>query len=52
MFSDCSSLKELNLNNFNTNKVTYMNSMFSGCPEYLQKKIASENKNIKEEAFD
>ena len=29
-----------------------MNSMFSGCPEYLQKKIASENKNIKEEAFD
>jgi surface protein len=29
LFSFCSSLKELNLNNFNTNKVTNMRSMFS-----------------------
>ena len=31
MFDGCSSLKELNLNNFNTNKVTNMNFMFSDC---------------------
>ena len=31
MFSGCSSLKELNLNNFNTNNVTDMGAMFSGC---------------------
>ncbi len=29
---DCSSLKELNHNNFNTKKVKYMNSMFHNCP--------------------
>ena len=31
MFYLCSSLKELNLSNFNTNNVTDMNGMFSGC---------------------
>ena len=31
LFSFCSSLKELSLNNFNTNKVKNMRSMFSGC---------------------
>ena len=31
MFYRCSSLKELNLNNFNTNNVTHMNRMFLGC---------------------
>ena len=31
MFSGCSSLSELNLNNFNTNKVRNMTHMFSGC---------------------
>ena len=31
MFSGCSSLKELNLINFNTNNVTDMSGMFSGC---------------------
>ena len=29
MFSECSSLKELNLNNVNTNNVTNMSGMFS-----------------------
>ena len=51
MFSGCSSLKELNLNNFNTNNVTYMSCMFSGCSDDLKMKIKSENKNIKAEAF-
>ena len=31
MFYGCSSLKELNLFNFNTNNVTYMSSMFYNC---------------------
>ena len=31
MFWGCSSLKELNLNNFNTNNVTDMSYMFSRC---------------------
>ena len=31
MFSFCSSLKELNLSNFNTNNVINLNSMFYGC---------------------
>ena len=51
MFSVCSSLKELNLNNFNTNNVTNMSLMFSCCSGDLKRKIKSENKNIKDEAF-
>ena len=31
MFSGCSSLKELNLNNFNTNNVIDMSEMFRLC---------------------
>ena len=31
MFWGCSSLKELHLNNFNTNNVTDMSYMFNGC---------------------
>ena len=31
MFYECSSLKELNLSNFNTDKVKYMSDMFNGC---------------------
>ena len=50
MFDGCSSLKELNLN-FNTNIVTDMYHMFSGCSDELKRKIKSENKNIKDEAF-
>ena len=51
MFWGCSSLKELNLSNFNTNNVTNMEWMFYGCSEQLKNKIKSEYKNIKEEAF-
>ena len=51
MFYGCSSLKELNLSNFNTNNVTDMYKMFHGCSEQLKNKIKSEYKNIKEEAF-
>ena len=31
MFNGCSSLTELNLSNFNTNKVTKMSNIFNGC---------------------
>ena len=51
MFEGCSSLKELNLNNFNTNNVTDMRLMFSKCSDDLKRKIKSKNKNIKNEAF-
>ena len=51
MFSGCSSLKELNLSNFNTNNVTDMSYMFYGCSDQFKNKIRSEYKNIKEEAF-
>ena len=51
MFYECSSLKELNLNNFNTNNVTDMRYMFDECSDDLKRKIKSENKNIKCEAF-
>ena len=51
MFNGCSSLKELNLSNFNTNNVTYMEGMFDRCSKELKNKIKSDYKNIKEEAF-
>ena len=51
MFYNCSSLEELNLNNFNTNNVKYMNGMFNRCSDELIKNIRSKYKNIREEAF-
>ena len=51
MFRGCSSLKELNLKNFNTNNVNDMRWMFRRCSDGLKRKIKLENKNIKDEAF-
>ena len=52
MFFDCSSLKKLNLDNFNTDNVAGMDSMFYGCPGELIMKIITKYKNIiKHEAF-
>ena len=51
MFNNCSSLKELNLSNFNTYNVINMEGMFNRCSDELRMKIKSEYKNIKEEAF-
>jgi surface protein len=51
MLDGCSSLKELNLTNFNTNNITGMCYMFSGCSDNLKRKIKSEKKNIEDEAF-
>ena len=51
MFSGCSSLKELILNNFNTINIRDMRGMFCGCSEELIKKIKHQYNNIKDEAF-
>ena len=51
MFCNCSSLKELNLNNFNTNKVKNMRWMFSECLNELKLKLKIINE-FKEEAFE
>ena len=52
MFDGCSSLKELNLNNFNTNNVTDMSGMFSKCSDELKLKLKSKFNEFKEEAFE
>jgi len=43
MFYRCSSLKKLNINNFNTNNVTTMKSMFSGCSSLKELNINNFN---------
>ena len=45
MFSGCSSLKVLNLNNFNTNNVTDMSSMFNGCSSLKELNLNNFNTN-------
>ena len=45
MFWGCSSLKELNLNSFNTNQVTNMNAMFSGCSSLDELNLDNFNTN-------
>ena len=47
MFYYCSTLEELNLNNFNTNNVTSMYHMFSGCSSL--KELNFDNLNINHE---
>ena len=45
MFCGCSSLKELNLNNFNTNNVTNMSDMFSGSSSLKELNLNNFNTN-------
>ena len=45
MFSNCSSLKELDLSNFNTNKVTDMSYMFYNCSSLKKLDISNFNTN-------
>ena len=52
MFSRCSSLKELNLNNFNTNNVTNMRWMFSKCSDELILKLKSKFNEFGRYAFE
>ena len=43
MFAYCSSLKELNLSNFNTNNVTDMRLMFFGCSSLKELNLSNFN---------
>ena len=43
MFSECSLLKELNLNNFNTNNATNISYMFSYCSSLEELNIENFN---------
>ena len=45
MFERCSSLKELNLSNFNTNNVTNMESMFYECSSLKELNLSNFNTN-------
>ena len=51
MFTGCSSLKELNLSNFNTNNLTNMEYMSFGCPDELKLKIHSKYKIFQDMTF-
>ena len=45
MFYGCSSLKKLNISNFNTNNVTDMSGMFSGCSSLKELNLSNFNTN-------
>ena len=45
MFEGCSSLKEIDLYNFNTNNVTDMNQMFFGCSSLKKINLSNFNTN-------
>ena len=45
MFDGCSPLKELNLSNFNTNKVNDMSFMFSFCSSLEELNLSNFNTN-------
>ena len=51
MFNGCSSLKELDISNFNFDNVNNVLCMFFVCSEQLIMKIKDQFKNIKKEAF-
>ena len=43
MFYECSSLKEFNLSNFNTNNLTDMRAMFWGCSSLKELNLSNFN---------
>ena len=45
VFYECYSLKELNINNFNINKVTKMIGMFNGCTSLKELNLNNFNTN-------
>ena len=52
MFLKCSSLKELDVSNFIINKDTYIIGMFEDCSNSLKEKVKSQNKALKDSAFE
>jgi len=49
MFRDCKSLTNINLSNFDTQNVKYMDNMFNGCNSLKKKGIIANDKNILKE---
>ena len=45
MFYECSSLKKINLSNFNANNVTNMSGMFEGCSSLKEINLSNFNTN-------
>ena len=43
MFYNCSSLKSLNLSNFNTDNITDMNNMFCACSSLIELNLSNFN---------
>ena len=46
MFNGCSSLKELNISQFNIDNIKYQKKIFSGCSDELKNQIEEKYKNI------
>ena len=46
MFYGCSSLTNIDLSNFNTNNVTDMYGMFSGCSKLKKENVITKDKKI------
>ena len=46
MFYECSGLTKIDLSNFNTNNVTDMSHMFSGCKNLTKKNIITNDKKL------
>ena len=49
MFMGCGSLKNLDLSNFNTQNVTFMNGIFSGCSSLKIENIITKDNKIFEQ---
>jgi len=52
MFNECSSLNDIDITNFNFDKVISMVSMFYGCSDKLINKVRAQSNNLKMEAFE
>ena len=51
MFSECSSLEELNISNFEFSDSIDVEGMFSFCPENLRNQMKIQFPNIKDNAY-
>jgi len=51
MFEYCSSLKEINVSNFNIKNIGYFDMMFNECSEDIKMQVKSQIKDIEERAF-
>ena len=51
MFYNCSSMKELNIDNFNLDNIREMIGVFSKCNDELRKKMKEKFNYLKYEAF-